>query len=114
MRCEMRETLSFQELQQWFHATVSRSVSVQVTSGSETVAFLDGAIDNVMRFENADSHGLLIDGAAGAWTLQLAESEFVSATLASIPDSSIHRQLVIKMRGYGVAIEAGPHPAPEE
>jgi len=106
----MRETLSFEEVKQWFRASVGDSVSVQITSGSETVAFLDGRIDSTMGFVATESHGLLIEGAAGGWTLQLAEPDFQSATLSPIPDSFTLKQLTIKMRNHWVAIAPGIDP----
>ena len=99
----MRETLSFDEVKAWFR--VGDSVSVHVTNRRGTVGFLDGPIDSVMGFEGTDTHGVRIEGAAGAWTLQLAEPEFVSATLNTIPDSRTVKHLVIKMRDHWVMVD---------
>jgi hypothetical protein len=66
----MHETLSFKDVKAWFLAAVSYSVSVHITNRTGTVAFLDGPIDSVMGFESTDSRGLLINGAADAWTLR--------------------------------------------
>jgi hypothetical protein len=62
MRYEMREALSFEQLKHWFRGSVGHSVSVQITVGNQTVAFLDGRIETVMGFENTHSHGLLSEG----------------------------------------------------
>jgi hypothetical protein len=103
----MRETLTFDEVKTWLRSAVNDSVSVQITSRAETIAFLDGPIESVMGFESTDSHGLIIDGAGGAWTFDLAEPEFVSATLSTIPDSRTAKQLLIKMRDHWFLIEPG-------
>jgi hypothetical protein len=60
-----------------------------------------------MGFKSPESHGVLIDGAAGAWTLQLTEPEFVSAALASIPDSFVLEQLMIRTRDHLIVIDPG-------
>jgi hypothetical protein len=97
--------LSFEELRHWLLAKVSHAVSVQVVGVREIIAFLEGPIDKVMGFESPESHGLLIDGAAGAWTLQLAEPEFISAVLAPIPDRFLLEQLMIRTRDRLVVID---------
>jgi hypothetical protein len=103
----MRETLTFDEVKAWLRAAVHDSVSVQITSRAGTIAFLDGPIDSVMGFESTDSHGLVIDGAGGAWTFDVAEPEFVSATLSTIPDSRTAKHLLIKMRHCWILIGPG-------
>ena len=100
----MRETLTFDEVKALLRAAVDESVSVQITSPAGTVAFVDGSIDSVMGFESTYSHGLIIDGAGGAWTFYLAEPEFVSATLSTIPDSRTAKHLLIKMRDHGFLV----------
>lgn len=114
----MRETLSFEELTRWFRGNLSHSVSAQVTTAGETVAFLEGRIESVMGFESTDSRGILIEGGAGAWTLQLDETQFKSATLSLIPGSSSLTHLMIKIRNYWVVIdpgiEAGRRPRPRQ
>jgi hypothetical protein len=110
----MSETLGFEQAKQWFRAHVGRPVSIQISTGSQTVAFLDGSIDGVMGFAGTDSHGLLIEGGSGAWLLQLAEPDFRSATLTAIPDSFTVKQLTITMRNHQVTIRPGMEPRPEE
>jgi len=109
-RGEMRETLSFKEVMAWFRAAIGDSVSVHVAGGPGTDAFLDGPIDDVMGFESTNSHGLIVDGAAGAWSLHLAEPEFERATLSTIPDSRTAKQLTIKMRDHRVMVAPGLRP----
>ena len=101
------KTLSFEELRHWFVAKVSHPVSVQVVVAREIVAFLEGPINGVMGFESTDSHGMLIEGAAGAWTLQLAEPEFMSAALMPVPDSFALDQLMIRTRDHVLVIDRG-------
>lgn len=101
------DTLSFEEVKSWLRAAVGGSVSVHIVNQTGTIAFLDGVIENLMRFETTDSHGLIVEGAARAWTLELAAPEYVSATLSSIPDSPTHQQLTIKSRNHWVMIEPG-------
>jgi hypothetical protein len=50
-------TLSFEELRRWLLAKVSHPVSVQVVGAQEIVAFLEGPIDRVMRFEHRIARG---------------------------------------------------------
>jgi len=109
----MRETLGFEEMEMWFRAAVGGCVSIHVASPSGSVAFLDGPIDSVMGFESTRSHGLLVDGADGAWTLTLDETDFVSATLNTIPDSRTMKQLMIKMRDHWVVIDPGRRDRPQ-
>jgi hypothetical protein len=87
-------------------------VSIQVVGAREIVAFLEGPIDRVMRFESTESHGVLINGAAGAWTPQLAEPEFMSAALTPIPDRSVLEQLMIRTRDHLVVIDPGADAQP--
>ena len=101
----MDDVLSFLQLRHWFEAEVSHAVSVQITTQRGTVAFLEGPIEGVMGFESPGSHGVSIYGAAGAWTLELAEPEFVSATLNPIPPDFKLKQLTIKMHDHWLSIE---------
>jgi len=105
------DELSFQQLKHWFEANVGAGVSVQVTSQRGTVAFLDGTIDGLMGFESTDSRGVSVYGAGGAWTLELAEPEFASATLSPIPSGCTLTQLTIKMRDHWLSIVPGVDPA---
>jgi hypothetical protein len=100
----MCDTLSFEEVKAWFREAVGDAVSIHVVNGPGTIAFLEGSIDGVMGFKSEDSHGLIVDGAAGAWSLELAEPDFLSATLDAIPDSCTSMQLIINMRDHWVAI----------
>jgi hypothetical protein len=100
-------TLSFQELEDWLRASVSRSLSIHIATARGIPAFVEGPIDTVMRFEPTDSHGLLIEGASGAWTFQLPEPDFVSATLRPMPDSFTTEQLQIGMRDHIIVIDPG-------
>ena len=101
----MCDTLTFEEVKAWFREAVGDAVSIHVVNGPGTIAFLDGPIDGVMGFRSDDSHGLIVDGAAGAWSLELAEPDFLSATLDSIPDSPTSKQLTIKLRDHWLAID---------
>jgi hypothetical protein len=101
----MCDTLSFEEVKAWFCEAVGDAVSIHVVNGPGTIAFLDGPIDGVMGFRSDDSHGLIVDGAAGAWSLELAEPDFLSATLDPIPDSRTAKQLMIKLRDHWLAID---------
>jgi hypothetical protein len=80
-------------------------VSIHVVNGPGTIAFLDGPIDGVMDFRSDDSHGLIVVGAAGAWSLALAEPDFLSATLDPMLDSRSSKQLTIKLRDHWLAID---------
>jgi hypothetical protein len=105
---EMDEkTLSFEQVRRWLLAKVSHPVSVQVVVAREIVAFLEGRIDRVIGFESTESHGVLIEGAAGAWTLEPAEPEFVSAVLTRVPDSFALDQLMIRTRDHLLVIDRG-------
>jgi hypothetical protein len=66
-----------------------------------------------MGFEITDSHGLLVEGAGRAWTLELPEPEFLSATLSPIPVSFTTELLQIRMRDHVVAIDPASAPDPE-
>ena len=101
----MCDTLSFEEVKTWFREAVGDAVSIHVGNGPGTIAFLDGPIDGVMGFRSEDSHGLIVDGAGGAWSLELAEPDFLSATLDAIPDSRTSKQLMIKLRDHWLAID---------
>ena len=81
------KTLSFQELRHWLEAARGRSFSIHIALARGIVVFLEGPIDTVMRFEADEDHGLLVEGAGRAWTLDLSEPEFLSATLWPVPDS---------------------------
>jgi hypothetical protein len=81
----MCDTLSFEEVKAWFCEAGGDAVSIHVVNGPGTIAFLDGPIDGVMGFRSDDSHGLIADG--GAWSLELAEPDVLSATLGPISDS---------------------------
>jgi hypothetical protein len=100
----LHEELSYQQLKPWFLAQVGRSLSVQITSPRGTVAFVEGSVDGVMGFESTDSSGFSVHGAGGAWTLELAAPEFVSATLSRIPHGAL-TQLTIKMRDHCLSID---------
>lgn len=101
----MCDTFSFEEVKAWFREAVGDPVSIHVVHERGTIAFLDGPIDGVMGFGSDDSHGLIVDGAAGAWSLELAEPDFLSATLDVIPDSRTSKQLMIKLRDHWLAID---------
>jgi hypothetical protein len=101
------KTLSFEQVRRWLLAKVSHPVSVQVVVAREIVAFLEGRIDRVIGFESTESHGVLIEGAAGAWTLEPAEPEFVSAVLTRVPDSFALDQLMIRTRDHLLVIDRG-------
>src|SRR5215213_1820238 len=101
----MCDTLTFEEVKAWFREAVGDAVSFHVVNGPGTIAFLDGPIDGVMGFRSDDSHGLIVEGAAGAWILELAEPDFLSATLDSIPGSRTSKQLTIKLRDHWLAID---------
>jgi|SRR5215217_2648316 len=103
----MCDTLSFDEVKAWFREAVGDVVSVHVVNRPGTIAFLNGPIDGVMRVQSPESHGVTVDGAAGAWSLELAEPDFLSATLDAIPGSRTAKQLTIKMRDHWVAIDPG-------
>lgn len=107
------KTLSFQELRHWLEAGIGRSFTIDVALPRGIVVFLDGPIDTVMGFEGDDSHGLLVEGSGRAWTLELPEPEFLSATLSPIPDSFTVEQLQIRMRDHIVVIEPTSGPDPE-
>jgi hypothetical protein len=101
----MCDTLSFEEVKAWFCEAVGDAVSIHVVNGPGTIAFLDGPIDGVMGFRSDDSRGLIVDGAAGACSLELAEPDFLSATLDPIPYSRTSKQLTIKLRDHWLAID---------
>jgi hypothetical protein len=50
---------------------------------------------------------VLIDGAASAWTVQLAEPEFRSAALTPISDGFALEQPMIRTRDHLVIIDPG-------
>jgi len=60
-----------------------------------------------MRVQSPESHGVTVDGAAGAWSLELAEPDFLSATLDPMLDSRSSKQLTIKLRDHWLAIDPG-------
>ena len=97
--------LSFQELRHWLKAGIGQPFSIHIVLPRGIVAFLEGPIDAVTRFETGDSHGLLIEGASRAWTLELPEPEFLSATLSPIPVGFTTEQLQIRMRDHVVVID---------
>ena len=107
------KTLSFQELRHWLEAGVGRPFNIHIALARGIVAFLDGPIDTVMGFKTSDSHGLLIEGAGRAWTLELPEPEFLSATLSPIPVSFTSEQLQIRLRDHVVVIDPANAPDPE-
>jgi hypothetical protein len=106
-------TLSFTELQQWLQARQNESFSIQVATARNIATFLEGPIDTVTEFEATESHGLIVEGAAGAWTLHLADREFLSATLRPIPDTFTVEQLQIRMRDHTIVIDLGTTGRPE-
>jgi hypothetical protein len=87
-------------------------VSAHVAIPPGIVVFVDGAIDSVMWFEGTNSRQLHVDGGAGAWTLVIAEPEFVSASLATIPGSRNLKRLMIKLRDHCVVIDPGHRDGP--
>jgi hypothetical protein len=111
---EMYETtLSFKELEQWLQARLNDSFSIQIATAGDIPAFLEGPVDTVMEFEATASHGLIVEGAAGAWTFHLAEPEFLSAALRPIPNTLTVEQLQIRMRDHTIVIEPGTIESPE-
>jgi hypothetical protein len=106
------KTLSFDELKQWLQASVGQSFSTHIAIPRGIVAFLDGPIDTILGFNSGESHGLLVEGAGGAWTLQLPEPEFLSASLSPIPVSFTTEQLQIRMRDHIVVIDPATSPDP--
>jgi len=86
---------------------VGRSVSVHITSPGGTVAFLEGSVGGVMGFESTKSSGFSVHGAGGAWTLELAAPEFVSATHSRIAPGATLKHLTIKMRDHWLSIDPG-------
>jgi len=104
------KTLSFQELRHWLEAARGRSFSIHIALARGIVVFLEGPIDTVMRFEADEDHGLLVEGAGRAWTLDLSEPEFLSATLWPVPDSFTTEQLQIRMRDHVVVIDPANGP----
>jgi hypothetical protein len=54
------------------------------------------------------------EGAAGAWTLELAEPEFVSAVLTRAPDSFALDQLMIRTRDHLLVIDRGSDGQPAD
>jgi len=107
------KTLGFEQLRQWLEARLGRSFSIHIALPRGIVAFLDGPIDRLMGFESDDSRGLLVEGAAGAWTLELLEAEFLTALLSPIPDSFTTEQMQIRMRGHIVVIDPASDPDPD-
>lgn len=99
------KTLGFEDLERWLTGRVNHSVSLQIVTEQAIVAFLEGPIDSVMRFEDEESTGLLVSGGAGAWTVQLAACAFRSARLFPIPDSFSTEQLMIRMADHRLTIE---------
>jgi hypothetical protein len=103
-------TLSFQELWNWLEARLGQSLSIQIVAGRESVAFLDGPIDNVMGFRAGSSHGFFVEGGAGAWTFHLPEPEFLTAAIwpiPGIPEELGHKQVLVRMRGHMLMINPG-------
>ena len=106
-------TLSFRELEQWLQARLNDSLRIQIATAHDIPAFFEGPVDAVMGFEATASHGLIIEGAAGAWTLHLAEPEFLSAAIRPIPNAFTVEQLQIRMRDHTIVIEPGTIESPE-
>ena len=98
-------TLNFHELGHWLETRIGQSFSIHIALPRGIVAFLEGPIDTVIGFETSDSYGLLVEGAGGAWTLDLPEPEFLSATLSPIPVSFTNAQLQIKMRDHVIVVD---------
>jgi hypothetical protein len=92
--------LDFEALESWLHARLGQSIDVHVVTERSSVAFVQGPIDRVIPFNSETSEGLLIEGGAGTWSLELALEEFVSARLMSAPDSPTARQLRVTMRQH--------------
>ena len=92
--------LDFEALESWLHARLGQSTEVHVVTERSTVGFVRGTIDRVMRFESDASEGLIVDGGAGTWSLELAQEEFVAARVSPAPDSPTGCQLLVTMRHY--------------
>jgi hypothetical protein len=97
--------LDFKALENWLHARLGRSIEVHLVTERSTVGFVQGPIDRVIRFEGDASEGVLIDGGAGTWSLELALEEFVSARVMSVPDSPTARQLRVTMRQHELMLD---------
>jgi hypothetical protein len=103
--------LDFEALESWLQARLGRSIDVQIVAGRSTVGFVRGPIDQVMRFRDDDSHGLIVDGGAGEWSLELAFDDFAYACLLPVPDSYTSHQLLITMREHQLMLDEAPDAA---
>ena len=97
--------LDFEALESWLHARLGQSIEVHVIAERSTVGFVQGAIDRVMRFESDASEGLMVDGGAGTWSLELAQEEFVSARVSPVPDGLTGCQLLVTMRHHRLMLD---------
>jgi len=97
--------LDFVGLESWLQAQLGESSEVHIVTEHSTVGFVRGPIDRVMRFESDSSHGLIVDGGAGAWSLELAAEDFVCACLFPVPDTFTSSQLLITMRQHRLMVD---------
>jgi hypothetical protein len=63
--------------------------------------------DTVKEFRGPGEHGFSVEGAAGAWLVGLAKSQFVSAGLRSIPSAPTVEQPQIRMSDDIIVVEPG-------
>jgi len=108
----MSTPLNFAELQSRLREIVGTSVSIQIVTGSEIPAQLEGRLDQLLGFRAEQSRGVMLNGSSGAWSVQIAQETFVSARASPIPGSSGHQQLHVRMHDHRIVIESGETASP--
>ena len=104
--------LGFEGLESWLQARLGQSIDVHIVTERSTVGFVRGPTDRVMRFESDGSRGLIVDGGAGGWSLELAAKDLVSAFLFPVPDGFTAHQLMITMRQHRLILTPADAAAP--